>query len=94
MSAHKDLAKRILRHMDRRANGVRQQQQIGQVTRLRPLTINPMDLDYTLDEDEVVLSQWVKQYNRDHRIDVGDNVMMHFANGHWIVVDVLSDKEI
>lgn len=91
---HNQLAAKIHRAARGHAERPKMNHQIGVVKRVKPLQVDPTDLDYVLDEDDVTLSQWVRRYHKEVKIKVGDNLVLHFVGNNWLAVDVISDSEI
>lgn len=92
-SGRKQLADAIHRTAKDHAQRGRVGHQIGVIKKLKPLLVDPTDLDYNLDDDDIVLSQWVRAYKENTGLKVGDNLILHRAGGHWVAVDVIADKK-
>lgn len=65
----------------------------AQVIAVDPLAVALHGSDEVLDDSQLSLTQWVKRYDLDHTIDVGDTLVIHeMPNGDWLATDVVSDK--
>lgn len=92
MSGRRHLARSIHRVAGDKQRRSDVRQQIARVTRVRPLTVEPMDLGYTIQDDEVNLGQWVRAYMENTGLQRGDSLILQEISGQWVAVDVLSDK--
>lgn len=65
------------------------------ITRLHPLTAEMTEGSLVLDDDDLVLSQWVEQYRKQYGLRVGDALTVHrMGNGDWVADDVISDRKV
>ena len=81
------------RHAQRHGRG----SHFGQVIALKPsLTVHVTDLTLTLNvDDDIVLGQTVRSYDKGTGIKVGDTLVLHpMTNGDWAATDVLSDASV
>lgn len=90
---HRTLAAAIDRRSKDHARRAAVRHQIGEIKRVKPLLVDPIDLDYTLEADDIVLSQWVRAYKENTGLKVGENLILHQVGDHWVATDVLSDKK-
>lgn len=90
MSA-RDLATIVSKEVERRVQSAKDDHQLGVITRLKPLTVDPIGLDYVLHDDDIVLSQWVRAYDENTGLKVEDNLVLHLTSGTWVAVDVVGD---
>ena len=65
------------------------------IKKLHPLTAELTDGSLILDDDDLVLSQWVEQYRKQYGMAVGETLLVHrMHNGDWMATDVISDRKI
>lgn len=78
--------------------GLDQRQQLGEygtVKRVNPLEIELMHTDDVIDSDELVVTQAVRQYDRDVGLKAGDSVtLMQMENGEVVAIGVISDSPL
>lgn len=69
---------------------------MADVVAVDPLTVTPHGVDARLVEDDsLTLSQWVRFYDVQHTIDVGDTVIVQrLGDDEWVAVDVIADKDL
>jgi microcystin-dependent protein len=66
----------------------------GNVSKLKPLTIDVFDYDIPLTlDDDFELSQWMQVYQQAVGLRVADLVLMHQEQHDWTLVDVVSDAD-
>lgn len=67
----------------------------GNITKLKPLTVDVFgfDIPLTLDDD-FELSQWAAFYHQNVGLQVDDLVLMHQELQDWSLVDVVSDADV
>lgn len=90
----KALAKSLHRMAQQKADKSNTNHQMGEIKRITPLVVDPFDLDYLLQEDDIILSQDVRLYNKQTGLKAGDNLVLHHTSGHWVAVDVLSNTNV
>lgn len=62
---------------------------------LSPLTVEMHGSNFILAEEDLVLSQWVERYDKDHGIDRGDVLIVHLMeDGDYLASDVVSQKTV
>lgn len=92
--ARRRLAKELVNRSRKEANRNQSNHQLADVVKLKPLTIELHEQDeHLVVEDDFTLGQWVRKYDEEKEIDIDDNLVMHRVSGHWVAVDVLSDKK-
>jgi len=65
------------------------------ITRANPRTAELTEGGLILDEDDLVLGQWVEQYRKQYGLRVGDTLIVHrMHNGDWLASEVVSDREV
>jgi hypothetical protein len=48
-----------------------------------------------LERDEIVYSQWVTRFDREHGIEPGDSLYVTpMPNGEWLATDVVTDRDV
>lgn len=94
MSAHRDAARAV--HEVTEAKHARHQHAyLGEIVDLTPITVELSESRDVIDADEgLVLTQWVRKYDLDVGLEVGDDVLVDHRAGHWIVTDVLSENGV
>jgi hypothetical protein len=105
MSRHA-LTRALRAHVAREKADAERTMQLGEVLKFQlidtegspaGIQIDLLEGRATLDEDEVTLTQAMRRYHNDHVIDPGDTVvLLRKRTGgeiHWIVTDVLADKD-
>lgn len=60
-----------------------------------PLQVELQDRGLVLGEDELVVSQWVRFYDYQHNLEVGDTLLVtQMRNGDFLAHDVISTQKI
>jgi hypothetical protein len=97
MSRHK-LVRSLRAHGARVAAEAASVVQMGEVTSVSPLKVDLFESRITLEDDELVMTQWMRHYDHLYGLAVGDTVVIarkHTGGEiHWVVTDVLSDNDI
>jgi hypothetical protein len=91
VSASRDLAKAIHKTSERKVKRTRSNDQLGIVTRVKPLTVDPVGLGYVLHDDDIHLGQWVRAYKENTGLKKDDVLVLRRVSGQWVAVEVLSD---
>jgi hypothetical protein len=91
----RDLAAAILEASRREAEDVHRGLFFGEVTTRDPLSVDLQGSSLSLTEDEdLVLTQTVRQYDRDQGLDPGDLlVCVEMPDGDWVALDVVTGDE-
>lgn len=67
----------------------------AQVRRINPLQIELLDKRVTVSEENLVVTQWVRRYEYEHGLGIGDTVVVdRMPNGDFLVSDVVSTNEV
>lgn len=94
MDGRRQLARAIDQHTDGAARSLGQRREYATVRGIAPLQIEMHGSGLLLDEDDLVISQWVRRYDYDIEIEVGDTVVVdHLPNDDFLVADVVTDTE-
>lgn len=64
----------------------------GEVMSISPLSVELYDSETVLEDEDLVLSQGVQQYDATYGIEEGDVVLLHEELDDWTVTDVIGDK--
>lgn len=76
------------------AQGVREMH-YGVVRQVTPLQVEIEGRSLVLEEDDLVITQWVRRYGYDYGLGVGDTVLVsHMPNDDFVVHDVVSTDKI
>lgn len=76
------------------AQGVREVH-YGIVRQVSPLQVEIEGRSLVLDENDLVVTQWVRRYGYDYGLSVGDTVLVsHMPNDDFVVHDVVSTDRI
>lgn len=91
MATRQDTARRLRNHM--LAHAERQRNTLRcSVVRVSPLTLERMDSGSQLDvNDDFDLPAWARLYHRQLGLKVGDTVILQEDDGHYVMLDALSD---
>lgn len=67
----------------------------ARVMRVSPLGIELLGRRVTLAEENIVITQWVRRYEYEHGLGIGDTVVVdRMPNGDFLVSDVVSKDDI
>lgn len=82
-------------HSRRVATGQARAPRMADVVKVSPLTVEPHGIDVRLvEEDSLTLSQWVRYYDAQHTIAVGDTlVVQRIGDDEWVALDVIADED-
>lgn len=91
----KEVGRAVRRRIDDDTRRQHRPKRYAAITRLHPLTAELTEGSLVLDEDDLVLGQWVEQYRKQYGLRVGDTLTVHrMGNGDWVADDVVSDRKI
>lgn len=91
----REVAKAVRSHAKRSAQSVVRHPQYARVLTTDPLEVELVESKHILEEEDLVLSQWVSRYDTDHTIDPGDTALVQpMRNGDWLVTDIVSEKAV
>jgi hypothetical protein len=67
----------------------------ARVMKLNPLGIEVLDKRVTISEENILITQWVRRYEYEHGLGIGDTVVVdRMPTGDFLVSDVVSTKDI
>lgn len=67
---------------------------VAVVRQVAPLRVELTESRIFLDEDDLSLGQWVRRYEKDKGLKVGDSlVVTPLHSGDWVASEVLSSQE-
>lgn len=94
-AARTRLAKAIRTHGERQLAITQKVTHYATVRGLDPFQVELQDRRLILDEDDLVITQWVRRYGYDYGLQVGDTVLVHhMPNDDFVVADVVSTDDI
>lgn len=81
---------------DKAGEVARQQRNVkrGRIASLEPLTVDLLDEDRVLDEDDLDLSSWVRFYDQQVGLRKNNTVVLMREGGDWTVIDVISKRNV
>jgi hypothetical protein len=72
----------------------KQRTMVAVVRQVAPLRVELTESRIFLDEDDLSLGQWVRRYEKDKGLKVGDSlVVTPLHSGDWVASEVLSSQE-
>jgi hypothetical protein len=84
------LARALRSHSGRLIESARRETHFAVVRQANPLQVEIEDHGLVLDEEDLHVTQWVRRYDYDHNLQVGDTVLVaHMPNDDFVVHDVI-----
>jgi hypothetical protein len=94
-AARSRLARSIRAHVNRKLSSDVREVHYADVRSTNPLQVELQGRRLVLDEDHLVVTQWVRQYDYQHGLQVGDTVVVsHMSNDDFLVHDVVSTNKM
>lgn len=92
----KRLAKAVRRHSRTVAQREDRHPRYAEILSLTPIKaqINEANLDPIEEDNDLVIGQWVRYYDRKYGLAVGDTLVLHLMSDHdFLAVEVISDTD-
>lgn len=91
--AARGLGKEIRRADHHTVNHQSREIELADVRAVNPLLLKLQDKNFTLDEDDLLFTAWIRAYDKEIGIHHGDTLAVkRMRDGEWLIVDVMAKK--